>query len=193
MVPMNSQDDQWVADIATYVRNSFGNKASPITKGFVAAIRKSSGNRTTPWTLKELEALDPPVLVNRKAWKLTASDNAVACKSAIDGDRKSRWSTNTPQRAGQWFQIELPKRSTISEIQLDCRGSDNDYPRGYEVTVSLDGKKWSKALARGTGTNPLTIIGLPLGEAKFLRITQTGSVNGLFWSIHDLQVKGKEL
>ena len=61
------------------------------------------------------------------------------------------------------------------------------------MTVSLDGKKWSKALARGTGTNPLTIIGLPLGEAKFLRITQTGSVNGLFWSIHDLQVKGKEL
>ncbi|MEO1842678.1 MAG: discoidin domain-containing protein [Akkermansiaceae bacterium] len=193
MVPMNSQDDQWVADIATYVRNSFGNKASPITKGFVAAIRKSSGNRTTPWTLKELEALDPPVLVNRKAWKLTASTNAGECKSAIDGNRKSRWSTNTPQRAGQWFQIELPKRSTISEIQLDCSGSDNDYPRGYEVTVSLDGKKWSKALARGTGTNQLTIIGLPLGEAKFLRITQTGSVNGLFWSIHDLQVKGKEL
>ena len=29
MAPMNSQDDQWIADVATYVRNSFGNKAAP--------------------------------------------------------------------------------------------------------------------------------------------------------------------
>ena len=38
MAPMHTQDDQWIADVATYVRNSFGNKAAPITKEFVAAM-----------------------------------------------------------------------------------------------------------------------------------------------------------
>ena len=49
-----------------------------------------------------------------------------------------------------------------------------------------------QALAAGTGVKPVTTIGLPLAEAKFVRITQTGR-HGLFWSIHDLQIKGKEL
>ena len=25
MVPMNTNDDEWIADVASYVRNSFGN------------------------------------------------------------------------------------------------------------------------------------------------------------------------
>jgi hypothetical protein len=192
MAPMNSQDDQWIADVATYVRNSFGNKAAPITKEFVAAIRKDSEGRTTLWTMEELEALDPPVLVNRKDWKLTASHNAGGCRAVVDGNPSSRWETGSSQVGGEWFQVELPKVSKVSEITLDTRGSDRDYPRGYEVTVSLDGKAWSKPLTKGAGTEPLTVIGLPLPEAKFIRITQTGAVNGLFWSIHELQIKGKE-
>ncbi len=193
MAPMNTQDDQWIADISTYIRNSFGNKADPITKEFVAAIRKDSKSRSTPWTLPELEALDPPVLANRKDWKLTASHDGGGCTKAVDGNQKTRWSTGTPQTPGQWFQIEFPKVSKLSEIVLDCRASGADFPRAYEVTVSLDGKKWSKPLAKGSGNNPVTVIGLPLAEAKFLRLTQTGSVSGKHWSIHDLQIKGKEL
>ena len=193
MAPMNSQDDQWIADIATYVRNSFGNKASPITKDFVAAIRKNSKERITPWTMPELEALNPPVLVNRKSWQLSASHGGDGCKNAVDGDSKSRWTTNGNQTPNQWFQIELPKVSKVSEIILDSRDSGSDYPRGFEVTVSLDGKGWSKPLAKGSGNTALTTIGLPRAEAKFIRITQTGSADGKFWSIHDLQIKGKEL
>jgi mono/diheme cytochrome c family protein len=192
MAPMNSQNDQWIADVATYIRNSFGNEASPITPEFVAALRRESAGRTTPWTLEELEALDPPALVNRREWKLTASHNRRGCRAAIDGNGGSRWDTSASQEGGEWFQIELPRVSKLSEITLDARGSDRDYPLGYEVTVSLDGKEWSEPVAKGAGTIPLTVIGLPLPEAKFLRITQTGAVNGLFWSIHELQIKGKE-
>ena len=95
-------------------------------------------------------------------------------------------------RPGQWFQIELPKVSRISELTLDTRASKGDYPRGYEVATSLDGRTWTKPVAKGAGHKPVTTIGLPLSEAKFIRITQTGS-HSLFWSIHDLQIKGKEL
>jgi hypothetical protein len=32
------------------------------------------------------------------------------------------------------------------------------------------------------------MIAFPATKAKFIRVTQTGSVKGLFWSIHELQV-----
>ena len=195
MAPMHTQTDQWIADVATYVRNSFGNKADPITTGFVAAIRKDSSGRVTPWTLPELEALDPPRLVNRKDWKLTASHDQAGCNNAVDGNAGSRWSSGRPQAGGEWFQIELPKTSKISEILLDTRGSGMDSPDAFEVTVSLDGKTWSKPVARGRGpaSKPVVAIGLPLSRAKFVRITQVGSRNGKHWSIHEMQIKGKEL
>ncbi len=39
MVPMKANDDQWVAEVITYIRNSFGNSAPTITPAEVAAIR----------------------------------------------------------------------------------------------------------------------------------------------------------
>jgi mono/diheme cytochrome c family protein len=47
-------DDQGIADIATYIRTSFGNEASPITTEEVAAVRAATKRRTKPWTAKEL-------------------------------------------------------------------------------------------------------------------------------------------
>jgi mono/diheme cytochrome c family protein len=193
MVPMASQDDEWIANVASYIRNDFGNQAPPIDPAFVAAIRNDFAGRTTPWTLEELEALEPPDLTNRHEWKFQASHNSGNCRAMVDGNAGSRWDTGTSQRGGEWLQIELPKVSKVGELILDTRGSDRDYPRGYEVTVSLDGKNWSEPVARGMGTNPVTSIGLPMPEAKFIRINQTGAVNGLYWSIHELRIKGKEL
>ena len=57
----------------------------------------------------------------------------------------------------------------------------------------MAGGEWSKVLARGAGAGPVTVIGLPLVEAKIIRITQKGRSNGKHWSIHDLQIKGKTL
>ncbi len=192
MAPMKSQDDQWIADISTYVRSSFGNKATPITREFVEAIRKETKERTTPFTLPELEALDPPVLVNRGDWMLTASSGVNGCKNAIDGDGSSRWTSGRTQRGGEWFQIELPGLSKVSEIVLDASPSTDDFPREYEV-VAMSGGEWSEVLAKGSGDGPVTVIGLPLVETKIIRITQKGRANGKHWSIHDLQIKGKQL
>ncbi len=50
-------NDQKVAGIATYVRNSFGNTASQVTPETVAAVRKKYSDRTTPWTEAELLAM----------------------------------------------------------------------------------------------------------------------------------------
>lgn len=53
-VPMS--DDE-VAEVLTYVRSSFGNRASAVTTADVAKIRTATAGRTTPMTQKELQAL----------------------------------------------------------------------------------------------------------------------------------------
>jgi len=66
-----------------------------------------------------------------------------------------------------------------------------DYPSGYEITVSVDGKSWSSSLVKGQGTQPLTEIYFSGVKAKFIKIIQTGRRPGKYWSIHDLQIYGK--
>jgi len=193
MLPLAANDDEWIAAAATYIRNSFGNNGGAISKEFVAAIRKQSGDRKLPWTALELEKLEPPLLTNRKQWKLTASHGADKLNGCVDGNPKSRYDTGTSQVPGMWIQVELQKASKVNRILLDSKGSTRDYPRGYEVQSSMDGKKWSIPLAKGSGKHPITDIIFPTTEAKYLKITQTGSVSGLFWSIHEIQIYGKPI
>ncbi len=48
-------DDDQIASVLTYVRNSFGNKASAVTPDEVKAIREAEKARTAMWTQAELE------------------------------------------------------------------------------------------------------------------------------------------
>ena len=56
MIPMGSNDDQWIADAATYVRANFGNSAPAVTPADVARVRAATATRKTSWTLAELSA-----------------------------------------------------------------------------------------------------------------------------------------
>jgi mono/diheme cytochrome c family protein len=188
MISMATNNDEWIAGVLSYVRNSFGNRAGFITTQDVARIRAATKDRTQPWTIAELRASLPKVLANRKDWKLTASHNPGDCSAAIDGKVDSRYTTKTDQVPGMWFQIELPAETTVTGVELDSVKSPNDYPRGFEVQLSSDGQTWSKVVASGKDASPVTTIAFPPAKAKFIRLTQTGAVKGLFWSIHELQI-----
>jgi mono/diheme cytochrome c family protein/glucose/arabinose dehydrogenase len=63
------------------------------------------------------------------------------------------------------------------------------YPRGYKVQVSMDGTTWSAPVAEGRGTGPTTIITFAPVQAKFIRITQTTTVDDAPpWSIQRLKL-----
>ena len=117
----------------------------------------------------------------------------VDLENVVDGNGRSRFDTGTSQVPGMWFQVELPETSTVNRILLDSAGSSRDYPRGYEVQASLDGKKWSSPISKGAGRHPLTDIIFPLTQAKYLKIMQTGSAPSLYWSIHEMQIYGKPI
>ena len=190
MVPMATNDDQWIADATTYIRNSFGNAAPAIAPEFVAALRKQHSDRKEPWTADELEKLEPSALPFGKSWKLSASHKPEDLKSAFDGDMKTRYSTGQSMAPDMWVQVEFPGKILLSGVTLDATGSKGDYPRGYSIQVSDDGQKW-KEVANGKGKNPLLEISFPPTEARFLRVTQTGS-HRLYWSIHEMKLFGKK-
>jgi len=50
-----SDDD--LSAVLTYIRSSWGNKATPITAAQVKAVRAEIGNRTQMWTVEQLNAV----------------------------------------------------------------------------------------------------------------------------------------
>ncbi len=188
MVSMETNDDRWIASVASYIRNSFGNKASTVSPKDVAEMRVKLKERTTPFTIPELSKFGPPVLHNRSEWKLSASHNEATVSKAVDDLSETRYDTKKPQSPGMWFAIELPKETLVSGVILDAGLSRGDYPRGYKVEISNDGSTWFKTVASGKGDSAVTTINFPPIKAKALKITQTDSSAGSFWSIHELHI-----
>ena len=127
MVPMGSNPDDWVAAVASYVRTSFGNTGGLVTAADVKRVRTTTAARKSPWSVAELESALPKVLLPDPTWKLSASHNAPAAAGALT---LASWTSQAPQTAGMWFQVELPKAETITEIQFDSTNGGGRGGRG---------------------------------------------------------------
>jgi mono/diheme cytochrome c family protein len=209
MIPMGTNRDEWIADVASYVRGSFGNNAGLVTPADVALARAATSSRRTSWTLPELEATIPVLINTDPSWKAGASHNN---QTAIFGLNFVAWSSGAPQEPGMWFQVELPSAMTITEIQFESttggrggtptgafspgggggRGQPGappsvGYPRAFQVQVSIDGTRWSAPVAQGQGTGASTSIAFRPAQAKFIRITQTAS-DPTPWSVQRLRL-----
>jgi mono/diheme cytochrome c family protein/glucose/arabinose dehydrogenase len=176
MVPMEGNDDEYVAAVVSYVRTSFGNNASMVSTNDVARVRAAFKSRTAPWTEKELEATLPLPVPNRGNWKVTASTNGQTASLAIDGKAETRFDVRAAQSPGMWFQVELPAPTMIGGLQLGSGAGTNDFLRGYQVLVSADGEQWGEPVATGRGTGTRTEILFQPVEAKYVRL-QTATPN----------------
>jgi mono/diheme cytochrome c family protein/glucose/arabinose dehydrogenase len=196
MVPMGVQDDAWLAGVASYVRNAFGNAAGMVSAADVARVRAATKGRTTMWTVAELEAAVPTRL-SSEGLRTTASHGTDVDKAlTLRG-----WTTGEPQRAGMWYQIELPEPARVAEIRFDSpsqggRGRNSvtppqvQAPLAYSVQVSMDGQTWSDPVAQGSDAGSSTTIAFEPTQAKFIHITQTAPAppNAPAWSMNNLQV-----
>jgi mono/diheme cytochrome c family protein/glucose/arabinose dehydrogenase len=195
MVPMGANRDEWIAAVGSYLRNAFGNSGSLIAPSDVAAVRAATASRTTPWTMEELDASVPKPLLADATWKATASHNT---ESAAGGLNYLGWTSASPQQAGMWFQVELPAPIALTEMDFTSptQGGGRSgpppvgtFPRGYQVQVSMDGRKWSAPVAEGKGEGTATVITFAPVRLKFVRITQTGSVTDAApWTIQRLRL-----
>jgi mono/diheme cytochrome c family protein len=209
MISMGVQNDDWIAAIGSYVRNSFGNRASFVSPGDVARVRKVTAARKTPWQTSELLA-SVPKSVMTDGWKLTASHNGPTAGNALT---LRPWSSGEAQKPGMWIQVELPAAVAVTGLTMESPPAAVDttpavpgaptrtgagrgttpptvpgYPRGYEVEVSMDGTTWGTPVAQGQGRGVITEIAFAPVRAKFVRIKQTGSADNVPWSIRRLRV-----
>ena len=203
MVPMGAGNtDAWVASIASYIRSSFGNAGGLVTPADVTRVRAATQSRRTPWTLKELAPRLPRRLESQSGWKVTASHASETAPIALSA---RAWNSGAPQAPGMWFQIELPQPVMVTELEFDSPAAGGPwrrcgrpwwrsgrgwragaapagpvipFPRGYRVEVSLDGKAWGKPVAEGKARGAHTNITFAPARAKFVRITQTDTVEG---------------
>jgi mono/diheme cytochrome c family protein/glucose/arabinose dehydrogenase len=209
MVPMGTNTDEWIADITSYIRNNFGNGESFVRPDHVATVRAATSSRKEPWTLTELAETTPTLLTNQGEWKATASHNSETAGNGLNSTGTTRWDSGAVQEPGMWFQIELPRAINFAEMMIDTfvggrgglfggRGGRGGTIPGltavaYKVQVSIDGTTWSDPVAEGQGagaiamTTPVTLT-KPV-QAKFIRITQTGTPTNQFgWGIQRIRV-----
>ena len=214
MAPMGSNKDEWVAAIASYVRNSFGNVSSFVSPTDVARVRAATADRKAFWKVDELVASLPTPIEVLPSWKASASHNPGSALGALNF---ASWSTGEPQQAGMWFQVELPEPTVVTELQFNSAGGGfpgggagrggrgnvpvapgtpppaplvlpGPYPREYKVEVSTNGTAWTP-VAEGQGTPGSTTISFAPIRAKYVRITQTATAeNASVWSMQRLRL-----
>ena len=195
MESMKREDDEWIASALTYVRNSFGNSAPSVKSSDVARARKETANRSEPFRIEDLAEYLPISREVMSSWTFTANFNPEKVRNAVDGKPETRYDTGKFQGPGQWFQFDMKAEYQLTSLLIDSSSSPNDYPREYLVRFSDDAMSWSEPVATGQGDNKgQTSIRLDSATpTRFVWITQLGTANSNYWSIHELTVFGRPL
>jgi hypothetical protein len=145
-----------------------------------------------PGELKPPEAEIPetPGRLSLKSSHANRQQGIDNLQQAIDGNPYTRWSTQQPQQPGMWLQIDLGEVRTVSQVRLDNEQSPADYPRGYVVKVSQNGRDWTTVAQNPLNDRPLNVTFSPR-EVRLIYIEQTGSDPGYWWSIHSIEVSSE--
>ncbi len=113
----------------------------------------------------------------------------VSAANAIDGDHWTGWRDMTQlQHPGQWFQLDMKRARNFDTIVLNNTWALWDSPEKYSVSVSNDGTSWSDPIATGSGQLGITTIQFANQNARYVRITQTGTSAKYHWSIYEIDV-----
>jgi len=133
----------------------------------------------------------------RSGWSVKASVNDSNVSRLLDGDPKTRWESG-PQNPGDVLEIDTKKPRTIRCVSLTFGPSCLDFPRGYKMEISLDGKQWTEVAREEPTVVPILAfvrpnetalnIFLPAPPARFIRITGLGKESVYNWSIHELDI-----
>jgi beta-glucosidase len=125
----------------------------------------------------------------RTGWTVTTSSSYQGDVPAnmLDGNTATRWSTGVPLANGQFITVDLGAAKTFDQLSMDSAGSNSDYARGYQISISTDGTNWGSPVSTGTGTGPLITATFANQTARYIKVMQTGSATS-WWSIAELNV-----
>jgi hypothetical protein len=109
-----------------------------------------------PWVVYQTTAIvgEPRQPIPRHAWHAEAWPNETDAEKALDGDRRTRWSSGRGQRAGMWFLVDLGREAPVNGVLLDLGAHTADFPRTLAVDVSTDRRTWQTVARTETYFRP---------------------------------------
>lgn len=179
MLPFGSNPDAWIADVATFVRGSFGPGLSPVAPGDVARIRNATGKRAQ-WTLAELEPRLARSLPSDRA-KLSASDTAEPAGTAV---QPAGWHSASPAQKDMWLQLELPEPTTLSEVEFVSSAAE-----GFTLLLSANGNIWTRVATARRLQGWVKLRASQPTSARFVRIVIAAAPpTAPNWEVRSLRV-----
>ncbi|MGR3812161.1 DUF7133 domain-containing protein [Jiulongibacter sp. NS-SX5] len=200
MVPMNQNDDQWVADVASFVRAGFENETSLIGVDQVARVRAETAEQSSPYLYSDLKKSIPKEIPLQESWTVTAS-HAVPLRKGGTGEPVGAfnfegWSTGEDQQKEMFFEVDFKGTSKLTEVHFASKGIPQGhwrdrlppietYPRKMKIEVSVDDKSWTKVW-EGNCTKNTTVIRFEKPSmARKIRFTLTDKAEAP-WRMEDL-------
>ena len=115
-----------------------------------------------------------------------ATLSADAPANALDDKLGTGFSTDQPQAARLYFEVDMGSKATFDELAMAVPNSPTDYARGYGVEVSNDGKRWS-IVATCTGASTPEVVSFPAQTAQYVRVALAAS-STYWWSIDEFNL-----
>jgi F5/8 type C domain len=157
--------------------------------GLVPLVGAAAPASAAPTAAAAAGAATAETALSETGW--TASSNTSSAgdppSNAIDGNINTRFSSDTDEASGQYFQVNLGSAQTFNQIEMDSGGSAGDYARGYNVEVSTDGTNFT-SVATGTGTASPEIVTFASQTAQYIRVVSTAASTTSWWSIAEFTV-----
>jgi hypothetical protein len=151
-------------------------------------IEQTGDDPTYWWSIHGIE-IHGPVLITARASHNNTQIGVDNVAQALDGRPDTRWSSQTPQQPGMWFELDLHETRPVSGLALDSTGSPHDYPRGYRVFVAEDRDHWLEVASNAQNDRPLNVNFSPR-PVRYIYIEQTGQSDDWWWSIHGVTIRG---
>lgn len=143
--------------------------------------------------------------IPRNRWQVTASIKPENAPLMMDGRTDTGWSSDTAQTPGMTVTVDMGVVHPLAKIRFDLGASWCDYQRGSKIEVSTDNQQWQMVFEYGNVADGLFLDNnqprfLVRGDfftctfapvnARYVRITQTGSDHRFWWAIAELRCFG---
>ncbi len=189
MIAMNSNTDEYIASVISYIRNDFGNHSGFISPEYVSSIRKATMNQNEPYTYPQLIDEVPHRMTYSDQWKVSASSTSLrgvgSTRDPAYAFSYKGWRTDEPQTENSWFQIQFPEPVVPAEIRFES--GDKEYPVSFTISTSTDGQKW-KIVNQSRGNGGLNALSIEVQEsASFVKI-QTNEKSDNHWGMKNLTI-----
>lgn len=155
---------------------------NPIAARHIRIEQTGRTSGDTPWLISEITLHENPL------WVADASHNSAQAALAFDNREETLWTTGTPQTSDMWFLLDMGRQEQVTGFILN-NGPREEYPRGFLLQISTDGKKWETMYQVPSNWNKIHLDFDKVFEGRYISIRQINQTPWYPWTISELFVK----